>query len=228
MFETEPGSFFRQSLVALALLLTASSTLFGQQTAARPDRGVNPGGSYSVSDIENINLQSGNVQLSIPLAALPATAGGKLSFGLSLNYNSKLWNVTRKEQDASSSSANGPVHRTYVVDTPQLSDVGGWSIGGTYAILIRDAHEDFDYVTPPSPDPNDANAVVDHQLLTQYTWRKIMLRTPDGAEHELRPNGGNYYAYNTAGHPHSDRSDTIDSQCSAGNHCRAQHYSVQL
>src|SRR5882672_1086093 len=189
-------------VVSFGLLLLTSNSLVGQQTAARPDRGVNPAGSYSVSDIEHINLQSGNVQLSIPLASLPPIAGGKLSLGLSLNYNSKLWNVTRSEQDGYSTGPFGPFHRTYVVDTPQLSDVGGWSVGGAYAILIRDAREDVDYVTPPSPDPNDSWAVLEYQLLTQYTWRKLVLRTPDGAEHELKPNSGNYYAYNISGHQH--------------------------
>ncbi len=185
-------------LSASAVILIALGTIaFGQQTAARPDRGVNPGGSYSVSDIENINLQNGNVQLSIPLASLPAIAGGRLSFGLSANYNSKLWNITRSEQVGS-----GLPYQTYVVDTPQLSDVGGWSFGGAYAIFTRDATEDFAYVIPPSPDPYDGYAVADYQLLTQYNWKRMVLRTPDGAEHELRPNGGNYYAYNFSGHPH--------------------------
>ncbi|HKC65851.1 MAG TPA: hypothetical protein VKB86_19565, partial [Pyrinomonadaceae bacterium] len=68
------------ALIVLSWCLMASSVLVqGQQTAARPDRGVNPGGAYSVSDVENINLQNGNLNLSIPLASLPPIAGGKLS-----------------------------------------------------------------------------------------------------------------------------------------------------
>ncbi len=183
-----------QLLLALVFLSVAHGEISGQQTAARPDRGVNPGGSYSVSDIENINMQSGNVQLSIPLASLPPIAGGKLSFGLSLNYNSKLWNVTRNELEGSALP-----YRTYVVDTPQLSDVGGWSVGGTYGIFLRDAREDFNYGTPPSPDPNDGTAVLDYQQVTLYQWKKMILRTPDGAEHELRP-VGNYPWINDPSH----------------------------
>jgi RHS repeat-associated protein len=178
-------------LLTFTLLLAASNTLVGQQTAARPDRGVNPAGSYSVSDIENINMQSGNVQLSIPLASLPPIAGGRLSFGLSANYNSKLWNITRDEQEG----RTVPTYRTYVVDKPQLSDVGGWEIGGTYEIFTRDVREDFNYVFPPYLNPNDPVSVYEYGLLINTTWLKTILRTPDGAEHELRPSGGNYLTY---------------------------------
>src|SRR5882724_2895349 len=74
------------------ILLICSINLTAQQPAARPDRGIMPAASYSVSDTENISLTNGNLNLSIPLASLPAIAGGKLKFGLSAIYNSKLWN----------------------------------------------------------------------------------------------------------------------------------------
>ncbi|HSS18686.1 MAG TPA: hypothetical protein VLL54_01180, partial [Pyrinomonadaceae bacterium] len=189
-----------QLLLVLVTLFLLASPAWGQTTAARPDRGVNPGGSYAVSDIENINLQNGNVNLSIPLASLPAIAGGKLSFTLRANYNSKLWNVTRSQVEGSALP-----YRTYVVDTPKISDIsdlpnfGGWSIGGAYQIFTRDARMDFDYQVH-APDPNDALAVLEYQQLTQYTWQKMVLLTPDGAEHELRPSGGNYPTYNDPDH----------------------------
>lgn len=66
------------TLLSLLILLAANTAL--GQTAARPDRGVMKGASYSVSDIENIGLTNGNVNLSIPLASLPLIAGGKLGF----------------------------------------------------------------------------------------------------------------------------------------------------
>jgi hypothetical protein len=51
----------------LSLLLSGSALAQSEKAAARPDRGTMPNGSYSVSDIENISLQNGNVNLSIPL-----------------------------------------------------------------------------------------------------------------------------------------------------------------
>lgn len=41
------------------VLLSLPSVLVAQTTAARPDRGIMPGASYSVSDIENISLTNG-------------------------------------------------------------------------------------------------------------------------------------------------------------------------
>jgi RHS repeat-associated protein len=189
------ASAFVSLLVVAAL---SAATVSAQKTAARPDRGTDPAGAYSVSDVENINLQNGNVQLSIPLASLPPIAGGHLSFTLRAIYNSKLWNVTRSEQ------AGGALpYRTYVVDTPQLSDTGGWSLFGGYVIFTRDAREDFNYQIPPSPDPSDSEAVVEYNRLTQHNWYKVVLRTPDGAEHELRPAGTNFQMYGGADYPRS-------------------------
>ena len=71
---------FLQFVGALILMVGFSSLALGQQTAARPDRGTMPGATYQTSDIENISLSNGNVNLSIPLASLPPMAGGKLSW----------------------------------------------------------------------------------------------------------------------------------------------------
>ena len=87
----------RTFVVSAAVLLLLPSSLAAQNTAARPDRGIMPGASYSVSDIENINLSNGNLGLTIPLVSLPPIAGGKLSLTLNATYNSKLWNITRTE-----------------------------------------------------------------------------------------------------------------------------------
>ena len=85
-------------LLTLATLSLNTAIAFGQTSAARPDRGITPNGSYSVSDIENVSLQNGNVNLNIPLASLPPIAGGKLSFTFNAQYNSKVWDVVRTQQ----------------------------------------------------------------------------------------------------------------------------------
>ena len=98
-------SFHRLGPHATLFLLTAilslsAVTAFGQTTAARPDRGTRPNGSYAVSDLENISLQNGNVNLNIPLASLPAIAGGKLSWTLTAQYSSKVWDVREPRKSA--------------------------------------------------------------------------------------------------------------------------------
>ena len=137
-------------LTLLAVLTLFSSIILAQTTAARPDRGVTNGASYSVSDIENISLTNGNLNLNIPLASLPPVAGGKLKLTLSAIYNSKLWDVTRSENQLP------PIGNcaSWVTDTPQVSEHGGWTISGRYRIEFRDAKDDFNYVVPEPPPSN--------------------------------------------------------------------------
>jgi hypothetical protein len=73
----------------LAIFFACCWVVCGQE-ASRPDRGVMPNGSYAISDIENINVLNGNVNIRIPLASLPPIAGGKLSWTITAQYNSKI------------------------------------------------------------------------------------------------------------------------------------------
>ncbi|HKY29698.1 MAG TPA: PA14 domain-containing protein, partial [Pyrinomonadaceae bacterium] len=161
----------RQSALLLIILALFQSTA-AAQTAARPDRGVMPYGSYSVADIENINLTNGNLHLSIPLASLPPIAGGKLSWTISAVYNSKLWDMRVEERQ------NSHLDPVYAVSLPQMSEQGGWRIGGAYNIVTVPVTNDYDYIAQPE-DPE--------YLILQQPWHKILLQMPDGAVHELRP-----------------------------------------
>jgi hypothetical protein len=165
-------------VVLFTLLVVSTAAVFGQTTAARPDRGTRPNGSYSVSDIENISLQNGNVNLIIPLASLPPIAGGKLSWTLNAQYNSKIWDVVRTQQIGEAFDLS---EHYYVVDSVQQSDRGGWRITGQYSIDVRDAHLDFDYQMPPVADEPD------YSLMVNNSWYKVVMVMPDGSEHELRP-----------------------------------------
>jgi hypothetical protein len=69
-----PSSSLKKVLFVLALIAGACLNSRGQE-AARPERGLVPNGSFSVSDIENINLLNGNVNLNIPLASFAADRG---------------------------------------------------------------------------------------------------------------------------------------------------------
>jgi RHS repeat-associated protein len=176
-------------------------------TAARPDRGFGSTDAYSISGIESIGLTGGNVNLSIPLAALPPIAGGKLSWVLRATYNSKLWDV-RRHHDF---DREPPVH-DFMVDEPVLSPRGGWLVGGRYVITFRDSHDDREWELPAP----DAQSDPDYNILLQHPdWHKRFLLTPDGAERELKPlgyapfSGSRQYLWgfysepdpDTAGHP---------------------------
>src|ERR1051325_3126392 len=101
-------------LLLFAILLLSAPLTLAQTTAARPDRGTRPNGSYTVSDVENISLQNGNLNLNIPLASLPPIAGGKLSWSLNAYYNSKVWDVSRTQQLGQTQDPQQPAY--YVVD----------------------------------------------------------------------------------------------------------------
>src|SRR4029077_5689988 len=136
----------RRVSVSLAVLLPAVIALnvgaAAQTAPARPDRGINPGGSYSISDIENINMTNGNVGVSIPLASLPPIAGGKLGNTIRAVYNSKLWDVVRRQVQPDPLNPSS----AYQTNMMQLSDVnGGWIIGGGYSIYFFESHDDFDW-----------------------------------------------------------------------------------
>lgn len=174
MFTTSPN--FTKLLLAIALTVTFCVNGHAQE-ASRPDRGMMPNGSYSVSDIERINLLNGNVNLNIPLASLPPIAGGKLSWTVSAQYNSKIWNITRAQVN------DDPLTwAPYSVDYPGAES--GWSIGNGYAIFFRNANEDFERLWYPG---NSGIPAWDLDLINNNPWWKVVLRMPDGSEHELRP-----------------------------------------
>lgn len=167
----------RRVLLLVAILLVLPLKGFAQSAAARPDRGVMPNGSYSVSDIENINLQNGNVNLEIPLASLPPIAGSKLSWTIKANYNSKVWNMLRTQQDA-----GGQTWAPYVVSHPSAD--GGWVIGESHTMIFRNAMEDFQRLPYPTYSGLSQSEL---NLLNNNDWWKVVLRMPDGSEHEFRP-----------------------------------------
>ncbi|MFL6257379.1 MAG: discoidin domain-containing protein, partial [Pyrinomonadaceae bacterium] len=74
---------------------------------------------------------------------------------------------------------------------------GGWSVSARYDIVKRDGHADFDYLLPLS------NEGPENQRLSQYSWWKFMVRTPDGAEHELVPTGSGFQVYGGIDYPRS-------------------------
>ena len=58
-----------------------------------PLRGILPTASYNLSEIETISNTNGNLTMAVPLAHLPPGRGG-LSAGISLVYNSKIWDAS--------------------------------------------------------------------------------------------------------------------------------------
>ena len=164
-------------IFSIALVLFAAFSAAIAQSAARPDRGASLNRNYLVSDVENISLENGGVNLSIPLAALPPIAGGKLSWVVNANYSSNIWNVTRVQEEP-----QGAVFLPYVVDVPSVW--GGWNIASTHRIEFRNARDDFDRIQYDSSSGLPQSEI---DLMNNHVWWKVVLVMPDGSEHELRP-----------------------------------------
>src|SRR5438445_110664 len=108
----------RSGIVVAGTLLLAFLPVRAQlalDTAAQ--RGVPPGSIYSISNLDSVNLQSGNVALQIPLASLPPGPGGN-AMQLGLAYNSQIYD--------------------FVGDIPRLvtsKTGGGWRYNIEYAVI---------------------------------------------------------------------------------------------
>lgn len=159
----------KQFLINLFVLL--SLVFFAQCLNAQdisPERGVNTNKSYSVSDIETISMQSGNLMLNVPLGSLPAGRGG-MSAGVGLNYNSKLWdNVTALLDNK---------YQDYLVK----SDDGGWRYNYKYYLSFENRR---------GAECQTGNPVDNHIY-------KTGLVLPDGSRHTLYMQGySNFGGYN--------------------------------
>src|SRR5947207_1354111 len=172
------GRWFN-TLASAFVIVFLSVSSFGQNQnpdpAARPDRGTRPVGSYSISDIENISLQNGNVDISIPLASLPPIAGGKLAFTVTAHHNSKNWDMVSYENEADLNHNNN----FWTAQQIDSSLMGGWSVGRKYSMFLHLAEWDF---VPVEPGCTGGLACQEHS----YNY-KMLLVTPDGSQHELRP-----------------------------------------
>jgi RHS repeat-associated protein len=166
------------------LLLPNAQQLFSQQVS-RPDRGIGAVAPYQSSNIENINLQNGNVGLSIPLASLPPIAGGKLEFTIKAHYNSKLWDTYMEQRF----TEPGEGATWFWVQKPRVSDFGGWRIGGAYSLYQELAQND--YVR------HQGYYDTDTPILQSYQWHKTFFITPDGSKHEIRPFAQSFWGSNT-------------------------------
>jgi RHS repeat-associated protein len=109
----------------VVILLVVSITSFSQEER-NPNRGYRSSNSYSLSDIENVNMSNGNLMLTIPLASLPAGRGTSPGYTVALHYNSKLWNVVREFR--TDGVGEGFEDHRYTRELIEQSLQGGWHL----------------------------------------------------------------------------------------------------
>ena len=115
-----------------AFILAACIVAQAQNLPPENDRGLLPGNSYSISDVENINLNSGTLFLQIPLVRLPPGPAGS-STGISLLYNSDIYDFTQSFKDWPTTSTSPNTINTML----QSTTGGGWTYGYQYSLLYE-------------------------------------------------------------------------------------------
>ena len=177
-------------LVAGAVLAAVLGLGTAPLRAEGPDpseRGFQPTGSYQLSDIETVNSKNGNVMLRVPLTALPEGRGGNPGFQLTLNYNSKLWDIyTHADWKTYFTPGEDPRFQRKVIGG--AFGTAGWRYNFDYLIDVEDRTSYLDssrriWCPGSGDDPN-----------TQYSnmeWHRFKVRMvfPDGSVHVFRPEG---------------------------------------
>jgi RHS repeat-associated protein len=132
-------------------------------------RGIQPNGAYSISATDSVNMVSGNLYLSIPLAQLPPNQAGT-RFPLTLVYNSQLLDATSYYDSwTDGSGQQGTYLTTKLVGSPN----GGWQY--TYGYALRAESRPF-----PSSTVDCGSAQEEFKF-------KLSVVFPDGSAHLLYP-----------------------------------------
>lgn len=170
---TSKKVLFLIAIIANVLLLASTNPAQQRQ----PDRGIQSGNAYSISDIETINNTNGNLMLNIPLASLPAGRGTSPGFSLSLVYNSKLYDKKRENKDDGQpvQPGNTNYHRELLTQT----DAGGWRLSIGHSLKLTSRFE------TETQHPCDGS----YYLQKNTHIYKLRLVLPDGTETEFRPIG---------------------------------------
>ena len=189
----------------LAALGLGATPLWAQDREVA-ERGLQVTGSYRLSDIETINTKNGNVMLSVPLASLPPGRGGDPGFALTLNYNSKLWDIYVEHHANSDSNPNpdpNADHNPNPADAlpyrvqrtlkPALGNPG-WIYNYQYKVDL-DTRSSHRIGLSSACDPE--NTKTEDQLLW-YEY-KVSMVFPDGSVRVFLPEGE---ATNTSNHDH--------------------------
>lgn len=156
----------------ILFLFISAISAFAQNQPIDPKRGITNEASYSISDLENINMTNGNLMLNFPLVSLPAGRGGAGS-SINLVYNSKLYDTEILSMLDINNQMSNQNRLVKSLD-------GGWKmvIPSDYTMRltsrIKNGTDGFDCVQ------------------STYLW-KLHIILPDGSKKEFRPTGYSDY-----------------------------------
>jgi len=72
------------------MLLLSAISAFPAEVEPKDEKGFTPDRAYHIGDIDSVNVFNGNLVITLPVGST-YPVGGKLSYGLTLSYNSSVW-----------------------------------------------------------------------------------------------------------------------------------------
>jgi RHS repeat-associated protein len=195
--------------LAASLFACAAAAVVCRAQGTTPKRGFAPAASYAVSDIESVNTTNGNLGLQIPIANLPAGRGGSPGAGLTLSYNSKIW-------DTPITILPDGTYDNYGVPqgSPQnylkLNSEAGWRYGAGYEVRLINSLDEYSYsYFKPSCESNYGSPVRDAEQVY-----RVEVIFPDGSAHEFVPQNFQSASFTDGKGYYSIRPDGYLTYCS--------------
>jgi RHS repeat-associated protein len=183
------------ALCRLLFIVLSLASVARAQDKEEPKRGLYPGGSYAVSDIETINTTHGNLLLSVPVGALPPGRGG-MAAKLTLNYDSKLFDINYDYIGC----PKVPVGPGLWPKTPQRPECTGDSVAKSFILTANEEglsagwHYNYKY-TPRflysvyTDYRSNTGICGSTQVTVNVQVQKLQVTYPDGSVHDFRLQG---------------------------------------
>jgi len=166
-----PVQFARAALAFPAFLLLGMTALAQTDVSSNPPvpspaTGISSAGANGLSGIESVNTANGNVTLTFPIAHLPADNVSLGGAGVSLVYNSAVYDAPAIPQSTSQAD----------LEYTASSHGGGWNYGYEYKLWEQQR----------IPLVNMTSTVCGFLSSAEKTyWYKNFFQTPDGTNHIL-------------------------------------------
>ena len=182
-----------RSIGRFALPLLLATLLYGTGALAidhpNVERGFAEDKVYAYSGIDSISQMNGNVILTIPIG-LTLPVGGGFSYGLTLYYNSKVWDFERHDTDGTGCFPRPTPGCDYTIEAlPSRRSTAGLGFRLSLGELIHPTHETNEserwlYVAPDGSErklhPALRPGQTQHSSCNPLPWNCTFSYTRDG------------------------------------------------
>ena len=199
-----------KNILPLVIALTFAPAAMAQMEQGTIERGFQPGKLYQFGDLDAVNVFNGNLIIRLPIGPT-YPLNGNLSYGLTLSYNSKIWDLSdgengvRAKPSARSNAGSGwllGMGRFIPYDDPTVTnseDVYEAPDGGDHRFEAgRASDTDTGCVTTPvetAPDRCPTYTFDGTGLRLRYLVNVREIDFPDGTTRhfEKDPHDGTWY-----------------------------------